>query len=69
VTIKSPLGALGAVIMLVEAISASALWAVQSQPTLQLILTIVIAVTIGAVRSYSDSPYCLFGKEKPRTSF
>jgi hypothetical protein len=46
--IKSPLGAIGAVVVLVEAVAASALFAVESRFALQIALVAVIAlVTLG----------------------
>lgn len=42
-SIKSPLGALGAIVVLIQGIAAGALVAVQSQPTLQCILIYVIS--------------------------
>jgi hypothetical protein len=43
-TIKSPLGAIGAIVVLIQAISAGALFAIRSQIALQWILVILIAI-------------------------
>ena len=42
--IRSPLGAFGAILVLIQGIAAGALATVHSQPTLQLILVIIISV-------------------------
>lgn len=46
-SVRSPLGALGAIVVLIQGIAAGALVAVRPDPTLQLILIIIIsAVTV-----------------------
>ena len=47
--IRSPLGALGALMVLLQGISASALFALKDQPTLQLILVIMMASVTAVV--------------------
>ena len=68
-TIRSPLGALGALMVLLEAIAAAALIPLKSQPDLQTVVVVMMVASIGLITILVVGMIALFAWKRPGLLF